>query len=44
VEEIGDLDADNSKLFKEALASERQQGFNEKQKINLKKVTFIFRK
>lgn len=44
MEEIGDLDADKSKLFKEALASEGQQGFTGKQKMNMKKVTFRFNK
>ena len=38
MEEIGDLNADTSKLFKEALASEGQQSLTEKQKIIMKKV------
>jgi len=42
VEEIGNMDEDKSKLFKEALASEGQQD-NGKHRINVKKVTFLFR-
>lgn len=41
MEEIGDLDEDRSKLFKEALASEGQQNLTGKQKIIVKKVTFL---
>jgi hypothetical protein len=44
VEEIGDLDADKSKLFKEALASEGQQSSTGKQKIIMKKVIFCSEK
>lgn len=40
MEEIGDLDSDKSKLFKEALANEKEQDSTRKQKINMKKVTF----
>ncbi|KAG0626550.1 hypothetical protein M758_2G134500 [Ceratodon purpureus] len=38
VEEIGDLDADKSRLFKQALASEGEQSLAGKQKIIVKKV------
>jgi hypothetical protein len=38
VEEIGDMESDKSKLFKEALANEKNSGLEGKQKIVLKKV------
>lgn len=39
VEEIGDLDTDKSKLFKEALANEKEFGLTEQQKTSVIKVS-----
>ncbi|CAM6062693.1 unnamed protein product [Sphagnum tenellum] len=38
VEEIGDIEVENSKLFTEALENERERGLTDRQKTSLKKV------
>jgi hypothetical protein len=38
VEEIGDIEVENSKLFTEALENERERGLTDHQKTSLKKV------
>ncbi len=39
VEEIGDIEVENSKLFTEALENERERGLTDRQKTSLKKVS-----
>lgn len=39
VEEIGDIEVENSKLFTEALENERERGLTDHQKTSLKKVS-----